>query len=194
MPEEMRTFVAILISEGLRQKIASVQDELIKAAPAVKWVAQDNFHITVKFLGGVESSRIDTVIKAIAEAVEEIKPFEIEIGGVGAFPSPNRPKTVWVGVTKESGMLAEVAKLVEDALEKLGFERENRPFRSHITVGRVKDDRDARELGPAIKNAEAEQLGPLMVNSVAVMKSDLRREGPVYSALKEIFLKKPEGE
>lgn len=194
MPEEIRTFVAVLISEGLRQKIASVQDELIKAAPAVKWVARDNFHITVKFLGGVKSGRIDAVTEAVAEAVEEIEPFEIEIGGVGAFPSADRPKTVWIGVARGSEMLAEVAKRVEDALEKLGFERENRPFRSHITVGRVKDSRDARKLGTAIKNAEAVQFGPLRVSSVAVMKSDLRREGPVYSVLKEIFLKEPERE
>lgn len=194
MPDEIRTFVAVLISDSLKRRISLVQEEFKKVAPAVKWVTEGNFHITIKFLGGVRNDRIEAVSQAVSEAVDGIEPFYMELGCAGAFPSSGRPKTVWVGVTSGSEMLAEIAGRVEHALEKLGFERENRPFRSHITIGRVKDDRNARELGPTLKNADIGQLGSFCVESVAVMKSDLRREGPVYSVLREIYLPGAGGE
>ncbi|MEN6519666.1 MAG: RNA 2',3'-cyclic phosphodiesterase [Armatimonadota bacterium] len=193
MPDAIRTFVAVLISDSLKRRISLVQEEFKKVAPKVKWVANENYHITIKFLGGVRCDRIEAVLQAVGSAVEGIEPFDIEIGEAGAFPNPGRPKTVWVGVTSGCEMLAGIAGRVDEALEKLGFEKETRPFRSHITIGRVKDDCDAKELGPALKNAEIGQLGSFKVESVAVMKSDLRREGPVYSVVREIVFQTPEG-
>ncbi|MEN6371249.1 MAG: RNA 2',3'-cyclic phosphodiesterase [Armatimonadota bacterium] len=194
MPDEIRTFVAVLISDSLKRRISSVQEEFIKVAPAVKWVANENYHITIKFLGGVKSDRIKAISQAIEEAVRYIEPFDVELGGAGAFPNPGRPKTVWVGVTSGSEMLAKIAGRVDDALEKLGFEKETRPFKSHITIGRVKDSRDAKELGPVLESAKTGRLGSFKVESVAVMKSDLRREGPVYSVIREVRLSDTGGE
>jgi len=189
MSEQIRTFVAVLISDELKRKIAIVQEEFKQCAPEVKWVAEENFHVTLKFLGGTEKGLIGSISEALAKAVEGVEPFTLAVGGVGAFPSPDRPRTVWVGVSEGSNELAELAKRVETSLEKLGFAREDKPFRAHITIGRVKDGRGTKELGPALKESDSGEFGSFKVGSIAVMKSELRRGGPIYSVLQEIPLK-----
>ena len=190
----VRTFIAVLISGELKRRIALVQEEFKKLAPEVKWVAEDNFHVTLKFLGNVKDDRLASISKVVAKAVEGAKPFEFEIGGAGAFPSARRPRVVWVGLTTGKDSLAELARRVDKELEKLGFPREDRPFKSHITIGRVKDDRTTGELGRALEEADVGRLGSVHVDSVAVMKSDLKRDGPIYSVLSEIPLRGAGGE
>jgi 2'-5' RNA ligase len=194
MAEDIRIFIAILISDGLKRRIGLVQEEFKKMAPEVKWVAEDNFHVTMKFLGNVASDRLGNISSALTEAIKGVEPFDVEIGGVGAFPNPGRPRTIWVDVTVGGEILAELAKRVDNALEKLGFPREDRPFKSHITIGRLKDDRGARDLGPALRESKVGSLGSVRIDSVAVMRSELRREGPIYSKLSEIPLRKAGGE
>lgn len=187
-PQPIRTFIAVLISEDIKRRIGLVEEEFKKLAPEVKWVAEENLHVTLKFLGNVPAERLERIAAALGEALSCVEPFEIEVADVGAFPSAGIPRTVWVGVTSGQEELADVARRVEKALEKLGFPREDRPFTCHITIGRVKDGRGARELAPALQEAEVGRLGSVLVGSVAVMRSDLRREGPIYSTLSEIHL------
>lgn len=193
-PPQFRIFVAVLISRDVKRRIALVQEEFKKVSPEVKWVAEENFHVTLKFLGSVESGRVDQISEAIAAAAADVEPFDIEIRGAGAFPSPTRPRTVWVGVTSGQKELAELAGQIEKQMEKLGFPREDKPFRDHITIGRVKEGRCARELAPALQEAEAGRMGIVRVDSVYVMKSELRREGPIYSVLSEVRLRETGGE
>jgi len=181
----VRTFIAVLLSEELKRRIGVVQEEFKKIAPAVKWVDEANFHITLKFLGNVPAERLDRVREAVAAAANGIEPFDIEVRDIGAFPSARRARTVWVGVTSGKEELAELARRVDKQLEKIGVPREDRPFRSHITIGRVKDDQGAVELGPALEQAQVGSLGSVRVASVTVMRSDLQRDGPVYSVLSE---------
>jgi 2'-5' RNA ligase len=194
MPEQVRTFIAVLIPAEIRREIAVVQEGFVKVAPEVKWVAEDNYHVTMKFLGNVATDKLDGITDAIARAVEGIEEFDIEVNGAGAFPNPGRPRVVWIGVTSGHDQLAEIAKRIDKELEKLGFESEGRPFKSHITIGRVKDDRDGRALGPVMKETEVGRLGSVHVSYIALMKSELRREGPIYSVLSEIPLREAGGE
>ena len=184
----VRTFIAVLISEELKRRIALVQEEFKKVAPEVKWVAEENFHVTLKFLGNVNAGSLGRISEAVAAAANGIEPFEIEVGGVGAFPSSRRPRVIWVGVTAGKQELVELAGRVDKQLEKLGFAREDRPFKSHITIGRVKEGQGVENLVPALERAQVGYLGTVHVGSIALMKSDLRRDGPVYSVLSEISL------
>ena len=189
MADEIRSFIAVLISDDLKRRIAVVQEDFKKAAPDVKWVEEENFHITMKFLGDTRTDELDAIREAIEAAIGDLPPFAAEISGAGAFPNPRRPRTVWVGITSGVDQLAEIAKRIESALETIGFPKEDRPFKAHITIGRVKDDRGVGKLAGALQEAESVQLGTVNVASVAIMKSELRREGPIYSVLGEISLR-----
>jgi len=184
----IRTFVAVLLAEDLRQKIAQVQGEVKKLAPDVKWVAPENIHVTLKFLGNVRESEIGDVCDAVSEAARTVPAFELSVSGLGAFPNPARARVVWVGIDRGREELAGLAAGVDDRLVKLGFEREDRAFKAHITIGRVKTSRFLDELARGIEGIDASGLGSQRVASVAVMQSDLQREGPVYTPLSVIEL------
>ena len=181
----IRTFVAVLIAEDLKGKIAQVQGQVKKLAPDVKWVAPENFHVTLKFLGSVREDEIEQVCTAVDDAARAFSPFEIAVSGLGAFPSPARARVVWTGIQVGREQLCDLAAAVDAGLSKLGFERENKAFKGHITIGRVKTSRHLGRLAAGIEGVDACDLGTQQVSSVAVMQSELLREGPVYSPVSE---------
>ena len=181
----VRAFVAVVISEDIRRKVAEVQGQAKKFAPNVKWVAPDNFHITLMFLGDVAEDRLSEVHEAISDAVRGLQPFTMSFSGLGVFPNLSRPRVVWAGVEQGREQLMEIAAKVDAALVKLGFEKEDRPFAAHITIGRVKDGKPPGGLAQGIEEIDARNMGSQQVASVVVMESELLREGPVYSPLSE---------
>lgn len=190
---DVRTFIAVLLTDELKSRISTVQDQFKDLAPEVKWVARENLHVTLKFLGDVDSGRIEAVCSAMASAVEGVEAFSMGVSGVGAFPNPRRPRTVWVGLDSGAESLAEVAQRVDSALAGLGFPKEDRKFTGHVTIGRVKDERRIGSLPEALLAAKSTEFGAVDVAGITVMKSDLRREGPVYTVIKEIPLDRPQG-
>ncbi len=193
LSDVLRTFVAVLIPSELKRTIAVVQKDLKKAAPGIKWVEPENFHITLEFLGDTKLDAVDEIAGAIAGACRDLDPFIVEFGGVGAFPSARRPRVVWAGVTSGKRELTELAGRVEDALAPLGFAKEDKPFRAHITLGRVRYGRGVDDLSSALEETAADRLGSFRVASVALMKSELRRECPIYSVLARVSLGETEG-
>ena len=137
----IRTFVAVLISEDIKRNIFEVQDQIRKLAPDVKWVAPECFHVTMKFLGNQPEDRLPLVSAAIRDGVAGFRPFDVSISGLGAFPSPARARVVWVGIDEGRRELIRLAETVDENLGKLGFPREERSFKAHITIGRVKISR-----------------------------------------------------
>ena len=190
----IRTFVAVPVSEDIRGRVTGVLEQLAKLTSGVKWVAPENLHVTLKFLGGVREDRIGDVCAAVERAIEGAAPFDLSIAGVGAFPNPRRARVVWVGVQEGQRQLAELAERIDAELAKLGFEREKRPFAAHVTIGRVREGRSPEGLSAGIDEADAGELGAQRVASVAVMQSDLRREVPVYTALRVVQLGKVEAD
>ena len=184
----IRTFVAVLIAQDLKQKMSEVQEQVKKLAPDVKWVAPEIFHVTLKFLGNVREDELSAVCAAIEEAVKSCAPFELSISGLGAFPNPAKARVVWVGIEKGRDELVGLASSIDKCLAKLGFEKEDKAFKAHITIGRVKTSKFLNKLAEEIGNVDADNLGTQQVSSVVVMQSELLRGGPVYSPLSEIKL------
>lgn len=180
----VRTFVAVLIDDDLKSRIAGVQDRLRQLAPDVKWVAPETLHVTLKFLGDVDEDALPEIYAAVDEAVRPHQRFEFSISDVGAFPNARNPRVVWVGIEEGRDRVRELALAVDESLARLGFGREEKEFRAHITIGRVKTSRFLRELARGIGEVDARSLGVQRVASVAVMKSELQREGPTYTPLK----------
>lgn len=183
----IRTFVAVLISENLKKEISEVQEQVKKLAPDVKWVTPENFHVTLKFLGDVREDHISQVCDAVDNAARAFSPLDVSVGGLGAFPNVQRGRVVWVGIEDGGRELSDLAGALDEKLAALGFERETKPFMSHITIGRVKD-RFPSALAAGMQDVNAEGLGVQRVASVAVMRSDLQPQGPVYSPLHEAKL------
>ncbi len=194
MAELIRTFLAIELDDAHHRALADLQAQLQRdhAARGVRWVAPENIHLTLKFLGDVDAAQMAALQRAAADACAGTAPFTLRIAGAGAFADTRRPNIVWVGISGEVERAARLAQKIDDVCTALGFAREARPFSPHLTLGRVKRDAppfDRRSIGEMIVNAQVGALGELRVERVSVMKSELRPGGSVYTRLLGIELK-----
>jgi len=154
---------------------------LRRHAPDVAWVARDNLHLTLKFLGAVEGDRLGAVTTALAGAVTARPAFQLALSGLGAFPSAVRPRVLWAGIGEGAGAAADVAARIDAALDPLGFPRETRPFSAHVTLGRVRAPRAGRGLAEAL--AAGAPSGRQPVGHVSLMRSELSPRGARYTEL-----------
>jgi 2'-5' RNA ligase len=152
----------------------------------VAWVAPDNFHLTLKFLGRVDATRLDAVAGALARASAGCRPFALQVRGLGAFPTPARPRVLWAGVDEGAVPAAGLAGRIDAALVELGFEPESRPFSAHVTLGRVREPRPNHALAPAL--AGGDTFGRQHVDRLALMRSELSPGGARYTELVAIPL------
>jgi 2'-5' RNA ligase len=186
----IRTFIAIKLDEALHRRLARLQDELKPAVPhgSVRWVAPENIHLTLKFLGDVEPARIEAIAAAMRAAAAGAQPCSFEVAGLGCFPNTRRPNVIWVGLSETSGALAALQAAIETELSRLGFPPEARGFSPHLTLGRVRRESrpaDIQEIGRLVEAKKIGSLGRQTVSSVTLFESDLRPEGAVYTALAE---------
>ncbi|HUY36791.1 MAG TPA: RNA 2',3'-cyclic phosphodiesterase [Pirellulales bacterium] len=184
MSRPLRTFVAVAASREVRGRAAQLISELSCTAAKVRWVEPENLHFSLKFLGDVELLEIPKVCEAVARAVAGQPPFEIVARGAGAFPDADRPRTIWLGVRDGSEPMVELNAHVERELAPLGFRRERRRFRPHLTIGRVRDGRPGlSELGRLVRQHADFVGGVVSVDEVVVFSSALGRDGPFYEPL-----------
>jgi len=185
----MRVFVAIEIAEELRRQFALAQEKL-KCAPGVKWVAPENFHLTLRFLGWTEPGVVSRLANELAAAASATPAFEMSFVGAGAFPSLSSPRVVWIGVKEGIAQLFGLAQKAEAIAQKLGFEAEIRPFQGHLTLGRARRGVSLKELKPEIEALAQEDFGRQMVEHITIMESILSRQGPTYKPLHKLVLAK----
>ncbi len=181
----MRTFIALEMQKEIKDQLARIQSNLKAAGADVKWVETQNIHLTLKFLGEVSEDRIKEVKSTLDEIAKQTKPFEISVKDVGAFPKASFPRVIWAGIDNGKAESEQLANLLEDNLENMGFERESRPFRTHLTIGRVKSPKNKEALIEKLLSTKIEKPLIQKVNSVVLFKSDLRPTGPIYSKLHE---------
>jgi len=149
----------------------------------VAWVAPENFHLTLKFLGHVDQSRLESVQAALASAVGGSPRFELTCAGLGAFPTAGRPRVIWAGVRDGAETATRLAQVVERALAPLGFEPEGRAFSAHITLGRLRVPGRDPALATALEAAGGRVFGSTPIDRVALMRSDLSPRGARYTEL-----------
>ena len=179
-----RTFIAIPLSATVRRKAEQLVTRLSASGAKVKWVAPQQIHITLKFLGEVPNEQTIDVCRAVAAAAEGTPPFDIECQGAGAFPSPERPRIVWGGVGAGSETLVPLQAAIEEAMGGLGYPFEARRYVPHLTLGRVRGGgRELARLGELIRAEATTPLGESPVDEVLVMASYLERTGPSYEVL-----------
>lgn len=189
MNERVRCFVAVALPPPLREAVGELLRSPAARLPGVAWVRPELLHFTLKFLGDVDAALVPAAVAALAAPLARCTPFALRLQGAGAFPSPRRPRVIWIGAERGAAALAAVAALVEEALAPLGFPPEGRPFAAHLTIGRVKaPPGDPAALPAFIREVGAGVLGELLVPAVHLMRSELFPAGPRYSILHTVSL------
>ncbi len=183
----IRAFIAIEIAEEIRQKIDTFQAELKRSSEPVSWTKSQNIHLTLKFLGEIEQNQIDDIASQLQMVTEPIASFSISIQGVGLFPSSKRPRVLWVGVQDLSDELLGLAEKVHDHLNHVGFTKEKRLFKPHLTLGRVKAPLSRHFVENFLNNPFT--CGDQNVHEVVLMQSQLHPKGAVYTPLVKYRLK-----
>jgi 2'-5' RNA ligase len=177
----MRSFIAM---EARTLKVEETLPKVSDLGAAIRPVKPEGLHITLKFLGEIQETRVDAIYAAMEAAFSPFEPFEISLKGVGAFPSPRRPRVMWVGVEEGRETLIEMQAALEAQLSKLGFQKEKRRFHPHLTLARVKSSRGTGRVRQFIEAHEADPLGRVPVTEVKLKRSVLTPEGAVYSTIK----------
>ena len=191
--EQMRSFIAIELPSQLKRALTGLEYQLKSDNQSyVKWVSPDSIHITLKFLGNIRVDLAAGITKAMSAAVQGIAPLHLKISGLGVFPNLNRVQVVWVGISGEVDKLNLLQKRLEASLTPLGFTPESRAFTPHLTLARLRDRAsiaERQELGQRIANTRFEGVHDIAVAAISLMKSQLTREGPIYTRINLVKLK-----
>jgi 2'-5' RNA ligase len=172
----------------IQTKIGKIEGELRSTSADVRWVSPEKIHLTLKFFGNIEESKVDSIVEAVKGSIRTAEPFQLSVRGTGAFPGPKNPRVIWIGLVDGSGVLVPLQKAVDASLEKIGFQPEDRPFRPHLTLGRVRSNRGKEELIRSVEKYREEEVGAFLVERAVLFKSDLTPVGPVYTPLREVKL------
>ncbi len=183
MSETTRAFIAIELNEVVHSGLASLQSILKKSNADVKWLESGSIHLTLKFLGNIEMQKIKAIENILNETAAGVEPFVLTLKGIGAFPKLDHPRVIWAGAESGASQSKQLVKTIEEKLEIIGIPREEREFYAHITLGRVKSQKNIQNLEKIIAATEFAAGSAVDVNHLTLFKSQLSREGPVYTPL-----------
>jgi RNA 2',3'-cyclic 3'-phosphodiesterase len=180
----MRVFIAVDLPNEVRKALHDVQRELEPLTNSARWVAPESIHITLKFVGEIPEKRLEDIDTAVTGLTW--KSFTISVRGVGFFPGKRSPRVLWAGL--EAPTMQGLAEQLDARMERLGFEKEKRAFRPHVTLARAKDTRLDSTLVTAATQYEEHDFGSFTVDRVFLFMSTLQPAGAVYEKLKEYLL------
>jgi 2'-5' RNA ligase len=179
-----RVFCAIELPSAVRSQIQRHIQQVQLAVPECQasWSRVDNIHLTLKFFGNVDQNKIVLISGAASRAVKDFVPFEISICGTGAFPKSTQPRVLWIGVDDRGGSLARLQQQFEEECAVEGFDKEERGFRPHLTIARIRKPEGARALAEANQKLGFDSM-ILVASELIVFRSELSPKGSKYTAL-----------
>jgi len=186
----IRSFIAIPLSPDVQRNARRLMRDLRGDQDGIKWVPEDNLHLTLKFLGDVVDRDVPAVCRAIRRVCERAEPFTLEFAGTGGFPTSDRPRVIWAGITAGGDELVDLVLGLEAELARLGFKPEPRDYRPHLTLGRVRSaSRTAgSEVVEKVLRYENRFLGKMAADQVKLVASFLDKSGPTYNVMDTIWL------
>jgi RNA 2',3'-cyclic 3'-phosphodiesterase len=180
----VRTFIAVDLAAGIKDRLIALQEKLGGNSAGVKWVTRPNMHLTLLFLGEVGELEVVDICRVVQERAGRHEPFTLEVVGLGAFPNVRRPKILWAGIAEGVEPLKALHSDLEEGLLDLGcYRREDRDYTPHLTLGRLTHDERADDWGAALAKHKDWRGGSSPADEVLVMASELRRDGPQYSVM-----------
>jgi RNA 2',3'-cyclic 3'-phosphodiesterase len=185
----IRAFLALELPEALGVGLAQVQEELKRSRADVRWVPVANIHLTLKFFGNVPDDEIGSLAQAARMVTEEAAPLQLQATRAGAFPSPNAPRVVWLGLGGDLVPLTQLFYRLEKAFAGLGYPPEGRAFNPHLTLGRVKSPANRDRLAKLLAKMPPLDWPPFTVKELILFQSVLSPQGSKYTPLKVIPLR-----
>ena len=180
----MRLFIAMPLGHNVEINLGSIIDDLRTYTNAVKWVAPQNIHLTVRFLGDTEEQRVLKIKQLLDKISSEHPIVKTSIDTLGGFPNLRRPRVLWAGINSNVEILEKLARQVELSVRELHFEKESKGFKPHLTLGRIRKPQDLARLVSRMESFTMDPL-PIALDRIVLFKSTLTPEGPIYERLHE---------
>lgn len=188
MGQTVRLFIALELESSVRlslaEPLATIHNAVLPGT--VRWVPLENIHLTIKFLGDVPLTHVETIRSALGDAVHASSAFSVKVTGVGCFPNAKRPRVIWLGLDEPMKHLNTLHLAIEAAIAPLGYPTEARPFSPHLTIGRLRNGLDSQQLnavGQSLARLSIEHIGTWHCTAVSLMKSNLHPSGAQYSQI-----------
>ncbi|RPI27520.1 MAG: RNA 2',3'-cyclic phosphodiesterase [Acidobacteria bacterium] len=191
----IRSFIAVSLPGEVRGRLEQYGKELKQLGLDGSFPKSESFHLTLKFLGNIPEQKVDEIGDALERAVAGVAPLQVSVRGLGVFPGASNPRVVWIGF-EHSELLKALQERVDRATEAIGFPGEDRPFRPHLTLARLKSKANLKALQEYLKESGAgAAAGAVPVEEVILFRSDLRPDGARYTRLRSVRLQgEPEHE
>lgn len=188
--EAIRAFIAVELPEDVRRQLDVLEKQIQARAGAaglraIRWVPTSNMHLTLKFLGEVSTANLEALGRMMQSEAARHHPFEMRVGGLGAFPNIHRPRVIWAG-TQAPDTLVQLQKAIDGGARQLGYPEEERPFSPHLTLGRIAQNArpaEVTQVAEAMAQMTVGELGRFPVDRIHLFRSDLRPSGAVYTSL-----------
>lgn len=182
-----RLFIAIELSPEVRERLAELISDMRKAAQftaaAPSWSRAEASHLTLQFLGDTAEDKVPALAGALDRAVATLAPFEVALRGVGGFPSLKRPRVLWLGVAEGEAGLRAAQRAVVRETQALGIVPEDRPFRPHLTLARIKSNKAIELLMQRLRRFTSKSAGKFLAEEIVLFRSQLHPDGARYTAL-----------
>lgn len=183
MANTLRTFVALPVPQAVTGFLEQIQERLRPSVANVRWVPVENVHLTLKFLGDIDPAMVPAIVTQVDAAARTIHPFTLVAKGVGGFPNRRQARVVWVGLAGDLEALESLHHNLESGLATLGFKRDHRAFRAHLTLGRMRRPAASKTLGDLLEPLTAEASAPFGVDQLRLYRSVLKPTGAEYTLL-----------
>lgn len=183
----LRLFIALLLPDQLKSDLGDLIGPARQIGSGIKWVDPPNLHLTLKFLGDTREDRVDLVDDVLYSTVSHFEQMKVTLSGAGGFPNLKNPRVIWIGLKGADGSIL-LAQSIDKKLGTLGFETDTRPFRPHLTLGRIKKPGDQSRLMTHLENLDFGGK-EYILDQVGLVRSTLTPKGPIYENLKLFDLK-----
>lgn len=186
--DKIRAFIAVGVSNEAKLEIKRIIELLCTANVNAKWIEIKNIHVTLKFLGSVEKQRLKDLVPRLQKIAQTIEPFEITLSEIGTFPKNNDPKVIWIGIEKNKAMLEKLYFEIDKAVKEEGLACENRKFKPHVTLCRIKNSEKTSKLREIIDAAEIRPV-PSTISEMILFRSRLTPQGAIHTPVLEFSFK-----
>lgn len=186
---KIRTFIAVNLSSKIRKNASRLIDKMIATRAGYKWVAEENLHITLNFVGDVPENEVTDLCRDVSQRVTGAESFGLTVTGIGGFPSADEPRTIWLGITEGRQELAAINKTIDELLAEWRFPKDRQEFHPHVTLGRLQ--RGGRWNGALLELIDEDSehhAGTCSVNEVVVYSSYLDKSGPTHTPMTRVKL------
>lgn len=189
---QIRVFIAVDLPPAIQESVEKQTAHLRRTLgdDLIRWVPAQNMHLTLKFIGNIAASHLDFLKQMLTQSVNSQRQFDLQVGGIGSFPNLKRPRVLWVGIHAPAD-LTSLQKNVEAGAVRLGYEKEERAFSPHLTLGRVRQNvsaADLQRIRSALENTQIGRIGTATIEAVHLYKSDLHADGSIYTKLLSVPL------